>query len=77
MIVSWRGADLAYPQWNVVVEHDSFQGHVGKVPLVRDAARRNAITRPGFVPMTATHADITGRAVALARTIRQLRNRAA
>lgn len=70
-------SDLAYPQWAIVIEYDSFQEHVGKGPLVRDAARRNKITRAGFLPLTATHADIADRAAELARTIRQLRDRAA
>ncbi|HEX9506245.1 MAG TPA: hypothetical protein VGA62_09605, partial [Acidimicrobiia bacterium] len=69
--------DLAYPQWRLVIEYDSFQEHVGKVAMVHDAARRNAISRAGFTPLTATHADITDRARQLARTIRDLRSRAA
>jgi hypothetical protein len=70
-------ADLAYPTWRLVIEYDSFQEHLGKIPLVRDAARRNSITRAGFTPLVATHADIVDRGRQLARTIHEIRSRAA
>jgi hypothetical protein len=69
--------DLAYPIWRLVIEYDSFQEHLGKIPLVRDAARRNSITRAGFTPLVATHADIVDRGRQLARTIHEIGSRAA
>lgn len=69
--------DLAYPQWRIVIEYDSVQEHTGRSALLRDSARRNAITALGFTPIVATVDDLRNRAARLASVIRQIRDRAA
>ncbi len=69
--------DLAYPQWRILIEYDSYQEHVGNAALVRDSARRNALTALGFTALTATAADLRDGADALAGAIRQARARVA
>jgi hypothetical protein len=69
--------DLAYPQWRIVIEYDSVQEHTGREALLRDSARRNAITALGFTPVVATVDDLRNRGVRLASVIRQIRDRAA
>jgi hypothetical protein len=69
--------DLAYPQWRIVIEYDSVQEHTGRRALLRDSARRNAITALGFTPVVATVDDLRNRGVHLASVIRQIRDRAA
>jgi hypothetical protein len=69
--------DLAYPQWRIVIEYDSVQEHTGRSALLRDSARRNAITALGFTPVIATVDDLRNRGVRLASVIRQIRDRAA
>lgn len=65
-------ADLAYPDAKVLVEYDSYQEHTGKVALVRDSARRNALVAQGWSTITATHADLRDRAHRIAGELRQL-----
>ena len=50
--------DLAYPDGKIVIEYDSFEQHIGKLALVRDSARRNALADLGFTVLTATAADL-------------------
>jgi hypothetical protein len=69
--------DLAYPEWRIVIEYDSVQEHTGRSALLRDSARRNAITALGFTPVVATVDDLRNRCVQLASVIRQIRDRAA
>jgi hypothetical protein len=69
--------DLAYPQWRIVIEYDSVQEHTGRTALLRDSARRNAITALGFTPIIATVDDLTNDATRLASVICQIRDRAA
>jgi hypothetical protein len=69
--------DLAYPQWHIVIEYDSVQEHTGRAALLRDSARRNAITALGFTPVVATVDDLRNRGVRVASVIRQIRDRAA
>ena len=68
--------DLAYPQWRIVIEYDSVQEHTGRGALLRDSARRNAISALGFTPVVATVDDLRNRGVHLACVIRQIRDRA-
>jgi hypothetical protein len=65
--------DLAYPEWRILIEYDSFQEHTGKLALIRDSARRNAITALGFQVLTATAVDVRDEAATLSGTIRRLR----
>jgi very-short-patch-repair endonuclease len=69
--------DLAYPQFLIAIEYESFQEHVGKAALVRDRERRNALTALGFTVLTATAADLRDRAERLANVLRRVRHRAA
>ena len=69
--------DLAYPQWNIVIEYDSVQEHTGRGALLRDSARRNAIAALGFTPVVATVDDLQNQAVRLASVVRQIRDGAA
>lgn len=50
--------DLAYPQWQIATEYDSYEWHLGANALVRDAVRRNAVTAAGWTPISATVSDV-------------------
>jgi very-short-patch-repair endonuclease len=67
--------DLAYPEWRILIEYDSFEHHVGKLALVRDGARRNALQELGYTVLTATAVDIRDGARALAGSVRRIRER--
>jgi very-short-patch-repair endonuclease len=69
--------DLAYPEWRILIEYDSFEHHVGKLALVRDGVRRNALQELGFTVLTATAFDVRDSARRLAASIRRLRERTA
>ncbi len=61
-------ADFAYPDLKIAIEYDSYQEHTGKVALVRDSARRNAVVALGWAPIAATADDLrTGGAPARQR----------
>ncbi len=68
--------DLAYPDQMVLIEYESFQEHTGKLALVRDSARRNALVALGYTMLTATAADVRDDAAQLARAVRRIRSRA-
>lgn len=61
--------DLAFPRWRIAIEYDSFEWHLGSAALVRDAARRNAVTAAGWTPMTTTADDVRTGGSALVRAI--------
>ena len=67
--------DLAYPEVRIVIEYESFEHHVGKVALVRDSARRNAVAALGYTVLSATAADLADRGARLASAVRQLFDR--
>jgi hypothetical protein len=69
--------DLAYPDLAVLIEYESFQEHTGKLALLRDSARRNALAALGFTVLSASAADLRNDATALARAVRRIRSRAA
>jgi very-short-patch-repair endonuclease len=69
--------DLAYPEDRILVEYESFEHHTGRVALVRDSARRNALVELGFVVFSATAADLRDEARRLADSIRAVRRRGA
>ncbi len=50
--------DFAYPARKIAIEYDSYQEHTGKIALVRDSARRNAMVALGWAPITATQDDL-------------------
>ena len=69
--------DLAYPSSKILIEYDSVQEHTGKVALIRDSARRNAVTELGYAVLTATVADLADRGRRLATSVRRLQDRVA
>lgn len=64
--------DLAYPERKIAIEYDSFEHHTGKVALVRDSARRNALAAAGWTVLSATAADVRTGCRQLARDLRRL-----
>lgn len=65
--------DFAYPDLKIAIEYDSYAHHVGKAALVRDGARRNAIVSLGWLPITATAADLRDGGRRLAVDVRRAR----
>jgi very-short-patch-repair endonuclease len=66
--------DLAYPDLKIAIEYDSYEHHVAKEALVRDASRRNAVVALGWLPITATAADLQSGGKQLAVDLRRARN---
>jgi len=64
--------DLAYPDRRIAIEYDSYQEHTGKVALVRDSARRNALAAAGWTVLSATAEDLRHGCRQLVRDLRQL-----
>ncbi|MFN8025872.1 MAG: hypothetical protein U0W40_05790 [Acidimicrobiia bacterium] len=64
--------DLAYPELKIAIEYDSYEHHTGKVALVRDSARRNALAAVGWTVLSATAADVRNGCRQLARDLRRL-----
>jgi hypothetical protein len=64
--------DLAYPDARIAIEYDSFEHHTGKVALVRDSARRNALTAAGWTVVSATAADLQRGCRQLTRDLRRV-----
>jgi hypothetical protein len=62
--------DLAYPEQRIAIEYDSFEHHTGKVALVRDSSRRNALAASGWTVVSATAADLQRGCRQLARDLR-------
>ena len=67
--------DFAYPDLKIAIEYESFQEHTGKVALVRDSARRNAVVALGWAPIAATAVDLKHGGNQLADALRRARNR--
>jgi very-short-patch-repair endonuclease len=65
--------DFAYPDLRIAIEYDSYEHHLAKAALVRDGARRNAVASLGWLPITATAADLRDGARRLAADIRRAR----
>ena len=65
--------DFAYPELKIAIEYDSYAHHVGKAALDRDGARRNAIVALGWLPITATAADLRNRGHRLAADLGRAR----
>jgi predicted transcriptional regulator of viral defense system len=65
--------DFAYPDRKIAIEYDSYQEHTGKVALVRDSARRNAIVARGWAPIAATAEDLRRGGHQLASDLRMAR----
>jgi len=68
--------DFAYPDRKIAIEYDSYQEHTGKLALVHDSARRNALLALGWTPLTATAEDVRQGGSRLAAAIRQIARRA-
>jgi very-short-patch-repair endonuclease len=67
--------DFAYPELKIAIEYDSYQEHTGKLALVRDSARRNAIVARGWAPITATAQDLRSGGHQLASDLHMARDR--
>jgi hypothetical protein len=67
--------DFAYPDLKIAIEYESFQEHTGKVALIRDSARRNAVVALGWAPIAATAVDLRRGGDQLADALRRARNR--
>lgn len=65
--------DFAYPGLKIAIEYDSYEHHVGKEALDRDGARRNSIVALGWLPITATAADLRNQGQRLAADVRRAR----
>jgi very-short-patch-repair endonuclease len=65
--------DFAYPDLKIAIEYDSYEHHTGKAALDRDGARRNAVVAAGWLPVTATAADIRNQGRRLANDLRRAR----
>ena len=65
--------DFAYPELKIAIEYDSYEHHVGKAALDRDGARRNAVVALGWLPITATAADLRNQGHRLANDVRRAR----
>ena len=64
--------DLAYADKRIAIEYDSFEHHTGKVALVRDSTRRNALAAAGWTVLSATAADLRSGCRQLARDAQRL-----
>jgi very-short-patch-repair endonuclease len=62
--------DLAYPDYRIAIEYDSYQEHIGKAALDRDSARRNRLIAVGWTVLSATPADLRNDCTALVRALR-------
>ncbi len=68
--------DFAYPDLKIAIEYDSYAHHLGTEAHDRDGARRNAIVRLGWTPITATAADLRNGGYRLASDIADARSTA-
>jgi hypothetical protein len=62
--------DAAYPDAKVAIEYESYEHHIGRIPLVRDSARRNQLIAAGWIVITATAVDLQTGGRDLCRAIR-------
>jgi very-short-patch-repair endonuclease len=51
-------ADLAYPQWKIVIEYDSHEHHTDEWAQDGDASRRNRFAAVGYTLLIARHRDV-------------------
>jgi predicted transcriptional regulator of viral defense system/very-short-patch-repair endonuclease len=65
--------DFAYPDLKIAIEYDSYAHHLGTDAHDRDGARRNAIVKLGWLPITATAADLRNGGHRLAADISEAR----
>jgi very-short-patch-repair endonuclease len=68
--------DAAYPDSRIAIEYESYEHHTGKVALVRDSARRNALVAIGWQTISVTAEDIRSGGDQLVKHIRAARDRA-
>ncbi len=65
--------DFAYPDLKIAIEYDSYAHHLGTEAHDRDGARRNAMVSLGWMPITATAADLRNGGQQLARAVAEAR----
>jgi hypothetical protein len=51
--------DAAYPEHRIAIEYDSYRHHGGRGAIDRDGARRSRLLAVGWLPFTATHAELS------------------
>jgi hypothetical protein len=62
--------DAAYPDARIAIEYQSFQEHVGAVPLVRDSRRANQLRAVNWTQITVTYPELIDGAVEFCAAIR-------
>ena len=62
--------DAAYPNAKIALEYESYTHHIGRIPLVRDSARRNQLIAAGWIVITVTAVDLETGGRDLCRAIR-------
>jgi very-short-patch-repair endonuclease len=50
--------DAAYPDQRIAIEYESYEHHTGRLALVRDSTRRNALVAIGWQTISVTGEDI-------------------
>lgn len=64
----WR-LDFAWPEWKVAVEIDGWAFHCDPKAFRRDARKRNALIRAGWLPLSFTWHDLTEDRIGVAETV--------
>jgi very-short-patch-repair endonuclease len=64
--------DLAFPDFKIAIEVDSYRWHSGREAWHRDLARRNDLIALGWTVLHATKEDVDEGCMGLVRTIRKL-----
>ncbi len=64
--------DLAYPNFRVAIEYESYEWHLGARALERDSARRNELVSAGWTVLAATAADVRRGGIDLCRALRSV-----
>lgn len=67
--------DLAYPQWRIAIEYESYEWHLGADAIVRDSQRRNEIAAARWTPLAATAVDVRAGGARLAAAVRAIAHR--
>ena len=61
--------DVAWPDWKVAVEIDGWAFHRDHKSFRRDASKRNALVRAGWLPLSFTGHDVHDEPAATAETL--------
>ena len=69
--------DLAYVEWRIALDYESYTWHVGNKPLVANSRRRNALITADWMPIAVTWPDLQSGGSRVCGEIRRLMRRAA